>query len=65
MAQIALNAAGGRAATVSAKVPDQTMTRLMRLAALAGVRRSAVVRQAIAAGLDALERESTGPPGKT
>jgi hypothetical protein len=62
MAQIPLNAAGGKAAVVQAKMPDTDVTRLLRLAELRGISRSAIARELLHDALDQLELADTGPP---
>jgi predicted transcriptional regulator len=63
MAQNPLNPEGGSAAVVVVKLPDADVSRLLAMAARRRVRRSALIREALARGLDQLERADTGPPG--
>lgn len=58
MAQIALNAGGGTAVRVQARVPDPDVARLAVLAARLGIRQPVLIRRVLAAGLDRLERET-------
>jgi hypothetical protein len=59
----ALSPGSGQAPVAGARLPHADAARLLRLAALAGVRKSVILRQAVALGLDQLERD-TGPPGR-
>jgi hypothetical protein len=61
MSQIPLDPRGGTAPQLRCRVLDDDLARLAELAAQYGGNRSAVVRRALALGLDALEREQ-GPP---
>jgi hypothetical protein len=63
MPAVALNPGGGTAVLIQARVPDPEVARLAALAARKGIRQPALVRLALARGLDAIEREGdTGPP---
>lgn len=56
MSQAPLNAGGGTAAVVKARMPNADIGRLDRLAGLHRTSRSALLREAIERHLDALER---------
>jgi hypothetical protein len=54
-----LNTAGGKATILRARVPDETLTRIIRLAVRSGRGKSATTRQLIRLGLDVLELAET------
>jgi hypothetical protein len=62
MPAVALNPGGGTAVLIQARVPDPDVTRLAALAARKGIRQPALVRLALALGLDAIEQQDQGPP---
>jgi Ribbon-helix-helix protein, copG family len=62
MAQIPLNAEGGTAAVVKARMPNQDIERLIKLARRRRKSRSAVTRELLAYALDHLEQQDSAPP---
>jgi hypothetical protein len=62
MSQIPLNASGGTAAVVMARMADPDVERIARLSSQLGLKRAVVVRQAMAAGLRLLERDAENTP---
>ena len=62
MPQNPLNASGGSAAVVRARMADADVARLLGLAAREGIKPGTLARKALALGLRELEREDAGPP---
>ena len=63
MPQIALNAAGGKATVVQAKMPDADIARLIRLAVRRRKSRSAIARELLQQALDQAERAEVKAAG--